>query len=380
MMGLDRRELLERGLLLGGLLALAPHTGAEAASTDKKLGLIDISASGITTWVYQIAVANMTTQHAKLSGFQRLEPSKSGSPPPIALPLLDDVSAAGVAATVDLIAGRIDRLIELKVKKTDIYLVMSSGVAQRVMPVLKQLARDVRARTGLPLATVTARDEARLQFDWLVAPFDRGRVFQFDVGSGNTKGGSYDRRGWKGHYADFSIPFGTKTLAAAVKERSPDVDVADFPARTREFYDQAIAPQLTRESAKSLGKLKNPRIILSGGAVWAATVISHPREMISGRDFIDISPDNLNQVIQSIQKGIFYGIVPSDIQGDDRKKLLKMRENVRNVFNPHQLAAGVTLLACMCEQFDFDKAPKITFPTFSGNTWTSQFLLESSSR
>ncbi len=73
---------------------------------------------------------------------------------------------------------------------------------------------------------ISVREQARLAFNWIVAPIRRSKVLHFDIGSGNTKGGFYDGRDRQ--FIDLAVAYGTKSMAGrrqacAGRRRGPPI-------------------------------------------------------------------------------------------------------------------------------------------------------------
>ncbi len=375
-MVIDRRTLLQGGIALYGS-ALVPGAGLAARSAERTFGLIEISTSGITVSVYQLSKETLASAHG-LSGYERLAPKRvGGEVPRFATPLVPGSEEKAIQDTVAIIASQVDLLTsKMEVRPADLAVVVSSGVESYAGSVLPRLAEAVEARTGATLDVIGARDEARMQFDWIVPPHDRGDVLQLDIGSGNTKGGYYDRKGPKGQYLDVSTPFGTKTLAAAVKGRWPEIGTANFPRRAAEFYADTVAPSLEGPIKAAPQVQQLPDLYITGGIVWASAVILYPGEILARRDWLAMLPGDFARIGKLVEAGAPYGIVPESLTGDERARLLKIRAAVRSIFNPHQIAAGAALLDGLSRQMNFAGRRKLLFPTFANNAWSSQFLIE----
>jgi hypothetical protein len=376
-MDLNRRQMLRNGLALGGATLLARPSFAAPSTRANNFGLVELSTSGVTSILYRLSKAMLDAPRG-LSGYERLAPRPASKPTaPVRLPLAANADAAAIDECARLIAAQVDLLMaQWDVRRANVAILASSGVAGYAGPALPALREAVFARTRVPINVVTPRDEARLQFDWVVTGAKRGRVLQLDVGSGNTKGGYYDRQGRNGRYLSLAVPYGSKTMAAAVKGRWPETGTFDFPQRSADFYRETVTAALDQELAALPQARQMSELMITGGIVWAAANILHPQEMIGRSDWVELAPDDFARLGKLVERGAPYGNVPEALKGDARARLLKTRSTIRNIFNPHQIAAGAALVDGLSHQLDFAGRKKLLFPTFANNSWRTQYLIE----
>jgi hypothetical protein len=373
----SRRAFIGGAASLAGL-PLVPRAALAAPSREKTYGVIELSTSGMTVSVYRFDLETIASG-GQLSGFERMAPKRTGRPYSVlASPLGPDAEPAETAAAVATVAGYIDSLkSEFGLGTRDIAVLVSSGLVDFSAERVERFAAGLRERTGFAADLISTREEARLAFDWIVPRDRRDRVLQFDIGSGNTKGGYYDRRDRRGRFFDLSVPYGTKTMAGAVKLRWPPTRTADFGPRSTEFYGDTVEPLLAPQLAGAPLSAQRPQLCLTGGIVWASTVILHP-EAIARRDpWVPLAPDHFARLLALIEAGTPYGgPLPPALAADARQVVLDTLQAVRNTFNPHQLAAGAAIGDGLSRQLRFAEREQLYFATFANNTWASQYLIE----
>ncbi len=352
--------------------------GPLMAATRKRYGMIEISASGMTVSVYQLA-KEMLAGSAGMSGFERLAPQRDGEAYSVlASPLRPGADESAATDTVELVARHIAKLkADAGLDDDDITVVASSGVASFSAPLITLIRNKLISQTGHGLDVVTPRQEARLAFDWIVPDRQRGQVLQMDIGSGNTKGGFYDRRGRKARYFDMSVPYGTKTFAGDVKFRFPEVRTFDFGEKANQFYADTVAPLFRPQIEGLPAAVKMPSLYLTGGIVWATAMILYPKEMAERRNWLPLQPTDFARLGKLIVAGTPYGAgLPDTLTPAQREWTVKAMKAVRNTFNPHQLAAGAALADGIGEQFAFAQRSSLLFASFANNGWISQYLIE----
>lgn len=366
------------GVATAAGLALAPAPAFAAISRDKTYGVIEISTSGMTVSVYRFNLETIAAG-AQLSGFERMAPQRTGKPYSVlASPLGPDADAAQIAESVDTVAGYIRSLkADFNLADRDIAVLVSSGVADYSPERVEAFTSELREKTGFAADVVSVRDEARLAFDWIVPRERRDKVLHFDIGSGNTKGGYYDRRDRRGQFHDLSVPYGTKTMAGAVKLRWPPTRTADFGPRSTEFYGDTLAPVLAPQIEAAPLAAQRPQLCLTGGIVWACTTIVQPEAIARRQAWVTLAPDHFARVLALIEGGTPYGgPLPASLTADERQRVLETLQAVRNTFNPHQLAAGAAIGDGLSRQLRFADREQLYFASFANNTWASQYLIE----
>ena len=373
----SRRAFIGGAASVAGL-SLASGPASAALSREKTYGVIEISTSGMTVSVYKFDLERIASS-GRLSGFERLAPRRTGRPYSVLVsPLGPDADPEQVAQAVTTVAGYIDSLkSQFELETQDIAVLVSSGLVDFAEDRVLQFATGLRAQTGFVADVISAREEARLAFDWIVPDARRDKVLQFDIGSGNTKGGYYDRRGRQGQFFDLAVPYGTKTMAGAVKLRWPPTRTADFGPRSSEFYADTVEPLMAVQIGAAPLAAQRPQLCMTGGIVWASTVILHPEAIARQQPWVELAPDHFATLLKLIENGTPYGgPLPASLSADERQVVLDTLGAVRNTFNPHQLAAGAAIGDGLARQLDFAGREQVYFASFANNTWASQYLIE----
>jgi hypothetical protein len=378
----SRRAFIGGAAAAAGL-SLMPGPAFAAIRRDKTYGVIEIRASAMTASVYNFDLQSIAPSE-RLSGFERLAPRLTDKPFPEyeqASPLGPEADDARAAQSVDLVAGEIDTLkSRYGVEPQDVAVLVSSGLAESAPERVARFTAGLREKTGIAADVITVHEQSRLGYDWIVAPARRNEVLHFDISSGFTKGGWYDRRDRSGQFSDLSAPYGTKSMAGAVKLRWPTVRTADFGPRSAEFYRDTLEPALASQLEAAPPPAERPLLCLTGGIVWASTVILHPEEIARRQTWVDLAPDHFAAVLRLIENGTPYGgPLPASLTIEERQRALDALGHVRNTYNPHQLAAGAAIGDGLSRQLRFDERKRLFFAgfaSFAGNIWSSQYLIE----
>jgi len=364
-------------------LSFLPGKAFARITHEKTYGVIEIRASAMTASVYRFNLENVG-QSERLSGFERMAPQLTGKSFPEyerASPLGPDVDDARAAGAVDVVAGYVDSLkSQFGLEAQDVSVLVSSVLAESAPERVQRFTADLLAKTGLGVDVITIREQSRLGYDWIVAPMRRNQVLHFDVSSGYTKGGYYNRRDRSGQFFDMAVGYGTKSMAGDVKRRWPETRTAEFGPRSSEFYRDTLEPVLAQQIDAAPLAAERPQLCLTGGIVWATTVIQHPEAVARGQKWIDLAPDHFATALRLIENGTPYGgPLPAGLDDEGRERVRALLDEVRKTYNPHQLAAGAAIGDGLSRQLRFDERERLFFAgfaSFAGNVWVGQYLIE----
>jgi hypothetical protein len=379
-MGTSRRVFLGGAAAAAGL-SLVPVRAHARIEREKSYGVVEIATAGMTVSVYRFDIEALAAGR-QLSGADRMVPERTGRPfSEMTNPLGPDVDPAQAAQAVAVVAGYIDALkSEFGVAPEDIAVLLSSGVADFAPDRAERFTADLRARTGYQADIISIREQARLGFDWIVRRGRRDNVLHFDIGSGYTKGGYYAPLDGGDQFFDLSAPFGTKTMAGAVKRRWPEVRTADFGPRSAQFYGDTLEPVLAPQVDAAPAPAERAELCLSGGIVWASTAILQPEALARQQPWVELAPDHFAALLRLVEAGTPYGgRLPARLGDATRERVLATLDLVRRTFNPHELAAGAAIGDGLARQLRFADRKQLVFASFAGsasNLWSSQYLIE----
>lgn len=364
-------------------LSLIPGKALARIEREKTFGVIEIRDAAMSVSAYSFNL-DLLAAGEGLSGFERMAPRLTGKPFPrseLASPLGADADDARAAQGVDFVAGYVDALKALYgLEAADIAVLVSGDLAESAPERVANFTAGLPARTGIAADVITVHEQSRLGYDWLVPRTRRNKVLHFDISSGDTKGGYYDRRARNGRFFDMAVAHGTKSMAGDVKRRWPEVRTADFGQRSTEFYRDTLEPVLAPQVEAGPSPAERPQLCLTGGIVWASTVIVQPQAIARQQTWVDLAPDHFARLLGLIEAGTPYGgPLPADLSGAERERVLAALGEVRRTYNAHQLAAGAAIGDGLSRQLRFDERRDLFsagFASFAGNMWVSQYLVE----
>jgi hypothetical protein len=321
-----------------------------AADTARRIGLVAVSESGIMAYVLADD-AMLHTLPPGRSGHDWLGPRILASWP--ILEMEDDTIAARIAPRMK--AGH----------DVGEILVIGSKDALAVLPG-NRLAAKVKARAGISKVTLrvlTRADQARLSFDWIVPANRRSDALLIDLGEGDTQLGWYDGARWRAQ----ALPYGTRTLAGAVKRRWPEVRTEDFAARAAQHHAETAVP---------LAVPQRSAIWLTGGIVEALAAITHPADMADDGASVALTPADFTALRNYVTAGTPYGPgLPAGLSAAQQARIRAKLSVIRETYNAHQIAAGASLGEGVMRQIGLDQGWRLLFPRFADNGWGLQYLI-----
>lgn len=380
---LGSRRAFIGGVAAAASLSLVPARTLGAIYRSKTYGVIEIRASAMSVSSYSLDL-NSIARSVRRSGFDRMAPELTGAPFPESerpSPLGPDAADVPVSQAVDNVAGYIDGLKSRHdLQSQDVAVLVSTSAVDASPERTAQFAADLLAKTGVKADIVSIHEQSRLAYDWIVAPMRRNRVLHFDISTGFTKGGYYASRDRDAPFSDIAVGYGTKSMAGDVKRRWPEVRTADFGQRASEFYRDTFEPLLAPQLVAAPLAAQLPELCLTGGIVWASTVILHPQAIARGQKWVELAPDHFARLLALIANGRPYGgPLPEDLNRIERDRVRELLEHVRKAYNPHQLSAGAAIGDGLCRQLHASERERLSFAglsSFAGNVWVGQYLLE----
>ncbi|MEW4453633.1 hypothetical protein AB1L30_13245 [Bremerella sp. JC817] len=273
------------GMLCWAMLWASTTIAAE------RFGGIEIGAKGIKTTVVEV------NEDGSLSMFQLGKDITNTS-----LSRLDGVNfkEAKIQDVAHVVTQFKEALMnEMEVPATNISCVASSGVPTFASN-YQDLARSIQETAGLTLTRIDAREEAALTNLALIPAAQRTTAMVVDVGSGNTKGGTFvTGTGTTQDFIGLDAPFGTATFAqeveAAVNQSGGDA-VSISKSLAQEIVGAALQAQIKAKPV--LGERKI--VLFSGGSVWAMMTMLKPETALDPFAVVtkeDI--DNYRQLMES---------------------------------------------------------------------------------
>lgn len=243
---------------------------------------------------------------------------------------------------------------KLGVPEANIQVVASSGV-----PFAKNfpdLVNAVREQTGKPIIKIDAREEGCLDAIAMLPADLRMQVLVVDIGSGNTKGGTFsDDSGRPDRFAVLNVPFGTVTLAEAIKNQS-----ASEGQTPDAIAHKLIGLRLQQELAEKPILGQRDKIALAGGAVWAFITITRPETALD--PFPKVTAEDIIRYVDLVNgtAGAYPGVDFNRISNlEARRRAVADYNSICGIgsgpakFRPEDLRSGAAILSELSTALDF---------------------------
>src|SRR5205823_1218836 len=120
-----------------------------------------------------------------------------------------------------------------------------------------------------------------------------------DIGSGNTKGGIYEKQGGKYQLTPMSIPLGSVTYATAAKNEAKASSI-EFVEAVAKLRDSMVTKPLSDQAGSHPGLAKADTVYLSGGIVWCMATLLHPDEQ--QEEYVAVSANDIDTFHQLLTK------------------------------------------------------------------------------
>lgn len=179
-------------------------------------------------------------------------------------------------------------LNDFKIEKSKIYIVISSGVgiANNTNELVDKLKKEIDASVGV----VTTEKESKFLFKNGVPIKSRDEALLLDIGSGNTKGGFYEKKGGLNKFINLNMNLGTMSLSELLSKQNKLSNFNDYVAATDNFYNELNndIKQIYEAKERCFDKKK---IYLSGGSPWAFYTLFYEDD--SKKNFLEFNPSDV---------------------------------------------------------------------------------------
>ncbi len=258
----------------------------------------------------------------------------------------------------------------------------SSGLAQKA-PHKDELAKAIEQETGKNVEFISPEAEAKFIFDGVVPAWRRDRVFQLDIGSGNTKG-AYLQAAQTKEYQTFIVPLGTKTFT---KEIANNQGQTEFVKAAETTKGTVLIPQIRDMVQRKPGMQTIPRVYLSGGIVWALATLIHPctpEQSIQTKEervarFARIYAEDINTFYNNVtrdRKRLFQPDL-SACQPEQKQQVEKDIAKIqKDVFSSDNLIAGAEILRALSQELKFADKEKIFFARYAIEALPIGYLMQ----
>ena len=354
----------------------------EAAGKELYAG-IDIGSSGVKLAIFRTSYEN---------GFFAKDIRSKPQAPNVTL-----VSGTpqSFQAGQDILKAYMDTIQRYNIPADRVYVAFSSGInetlgksPEKYRKLYEQFSELINSRftNSQPVFIDTTMTAARESELFMVGEIPRKFWLStscIDIGSGNTKGGYYDRKSGNDYtFHSISFPYGTKTLANLIdNKRSLPIETYREEAlrAIKALADTTINVEFNMASP---GLQQRKTVGLSGGITWAVASYLHPER--AGTTALPLTMGDIERFKQLALTDYQTLIHPDLTNITDPVIRQKAEADVNNVqaqFNEKQIIAGALLLDAIFHAYaNTSVAKRFVFIRDSDIGWITGRFLENINR
>ena len=254
-----------------------------------------------------------------------------------------------------------------------VYVVLSSGVAS--LTHVNAIKQAIYNRTKITPGVVTASEECRLTFDWLVPGGRALDAAVVDIGSQNTKACYKEATSDGLRPRSFEMmPWGVKSFESKVNESKSPTE----PFEVASEGSRAELIQLVSAAASgNTGLRARKRLYMVGGAVWAAATLVRPNEALVQWVRLSVPNDFVTLRVRAVANRGFDVDLSQSSSEDIRAAAQKDVEKLKTTYTREQLISAMDILISISEGLHArEEKEAVYFGRPSAYGWMSRYLLE----
>ena len=261
-----------------------------------------------------------------------------------------------------------------------VYVVISSGLKQELDKYNKtnyfaNVIRPAGMDTAVKVTAITAIQESELSMLGIVPQRDRYSTNQFDIGSGNTKGGYFDA---SRKFIPVTFPLGTKSFQRLVDAKTQG-GISDFAKAAEKLWSDSIAITIKVELDTKPDFKSRDIMYLSGGIVWAIASCMHPGEI--NKNYIEISSSDISEFRQRLINNYDELVNPAALKtisnSDEALAASKNLSRVIKTYDQRALLSGATVLDELIKQINtVNPGKKFIYPKYAYVGWISGYIIK----
>jgi hypothetical protein len=293
----------------------------------------------------------------------------------------NNFAAANLRTTISNVRIFYDGFIKAGIPVENIYVMCSSGILSRlsdqsaVKRNLDTLKSEVKSKVDKDLDVVDASEEARFSVMAIVPKKEWPNTLLLDIGSGNTKGGGFEGRG----FIDIEMKFGAKSFAGEVKKQMAGGE--SFQSALNRLTPTLISGPLRKEFDRTRVLHSRKSIQLLGGIVWAMATFSHPEKQLENRsEFTSADIREFQTLLGTADIAQRRKKILDKLKSPDEKLTAQVEKDldaIHKIFKPEELQAGAQILTAMDQEFQL-AGKKIEFFRLGQYAWLLGYVLDKS--
>lgn len=261
-----------------------------------------------------------------------------------------------------------------------VYIVISSGLKQELDKYNKadyfaSIIRPKDMDSSVKINAITAIQESELSMLGIVPQRDRYSTNQFDIGSGNTKGGYFDA---SRKFVPVTFPLGTKSFQRLVDARIQG-DINDFAKTADILWKDSIASTVETLLMDKPDFKSRDVMYLSGGIVWAVASCLHPDEI--SKNYMEISSSDISEFRELLLDHYDDLVHPAALKKisnpEEAQAASKNLGRVIKTYDQRALLSGATVLDELIKQINtVNPGKKFIYPKYAYVGWISGYIIK----
>ncbi len=260
-----------------------------------------------------------------------------------------------------------------------IHIVISSGLKQELdkydkVEYFANIVRPKELDSSIRIAYITPQQESELSLLGIVPQKQRFITNQFDIGSGNTKGGYFNA------YRTFipvTFPLGTKSFQRLIESKTHG-DINDYKKTAEQIWKDSLSTIVSAELEVKTDFRTRDVMYLSGGIVWAIASLMHPQTV--NNNYVELSSQDISDFRRLVFSNYSEAIQPNltlisnpDVAQASRKNIVR----VLNTFDQKALIAGTIWLDELVKQINYiNPSKKFVYPKYAYIGWISGYIIK----
>lgn len=264
---------------------------------------------------------------------------------------------------------------EYHIPDRQVFMVISSGVVKQAQITnntdkIEQLKSMILTQLNLPKKTVdflTPEVESRLVYLGTIHKNDRNGAVIIDIGSGNTKGGHFDK---VAAFTPFDFNWGTAKLKTEINKKQPS-SINEYYGLVKEAIVKIKENDISTTFNQKIVIRNQPFMIMGGGISWVIVTLMRPDKM--DKAFMELSINDVREFKKNILNN--YESFVDDSRAINLDALIEFGKVKRN-FDQKSMIAGVSLVEAIMEDLN-TTSPSKTFYFARYSSWLTGYIVKS---
>jgi tetratricopeptide (TPR) repeat protein len=283
--------------------------------------------------------------------------------------------------TIDAVAFYWNMLKErYQIPGKHIYIVISSGLKQELDKYNKtdfftSAIKPKGMDSTIKVHSISAIEESELSMLGIVPQRDRYSTNQFDIGSGNTKGGYFNA---SRKFIPVTFPLGTKSFQRLVDAHTQG-DINDFATAAEKLWKDSFAITVHWELDTRPDFKSRDIMYLSGGIVWAVASCMHPDEL--SENYMEITSRDISEfrrrLISNYDELLHPAAINEIVNNDEAQAAIKNLGRVIKTYDQRAMLAGATVLDELIKEINtINPNKKFIYPKYAYIGWISGYIIK----